>query len=346
MKYSELGTTGIEVSKICLGTMTWGEQNDEKEGHEQLNYALDHGINFIDTAELYSIPPRKATYGSTETIIGTWIKKRQRRDDFILASKIAGPREGLEYIRENGQFSKPQIIEALDGSLKRLQTDYIDLYQLHWPVRKTNCFGLLGYPLSGDDEWNDNFIEVLQTLDEMVKVGKIRYFGVSNETPWGVMHLTRIAEKYGFPKIQSIQNPYNLLNRTYEVGLSEISIREQMGLLAYSPLAFGLLSGKYFDNSAASDSRINQFPELSRYNNTLSQEAARQYVQLAKENNISGTQLALAFINQQNFVTSNIIGATTMEQLKENINSIKIVLDESIIEKINTIHQNIPNPAP
>ena len=265
MIYSELGNSGIKVSKICLGTMTFGEQNTEKEAHQQLDYALDIGINFIDTAELYSVPGRQETQGSTERYIGSWLKSRTDRDKIVLATKIAGPNPGLSYIRNPLNFSKEQLNIALEGSLKRLQTDYVDIYQLHWPERKVNSFGKLGYEYDAEESWKDNFLEVIKNLNELIRSGKIRHWGLSNETPWGLMNCLRIAERHGLPKPISVQNPYNLLNRSFEVGLAEISIREGVGLLAYSPMAFGLLSGKYHNGTDVQKSRLTLFPNFSRY---------------------------------------------------------------------------------
>ena len=346
MEYLPLGKTGIDVSKICLGTMTFGEQNTEAEGHEQLDYAVDQGINFIDTAELYAVPPRKETQGSTEKIVGTWLKKRKKRDDLILATKITGPGSHVSYIREKTIFSKKEIFEAIDNSLIRLQTDYVDLYQLHWPARKTNFFGKLGYSHQPNDPWNDNFLEILEAMDSLIKEGKIRHFGVSNETPWGVMHLLNLAELHNLPRCASIQNPYSLLNRTFEIGLAEISIREHVSMLAYSPLAFGLLSGKYITGDDKPTSRVNQFKQLNRYNDDLSLQATKKYYDVAVKYGINMTKMALAYVNTRSFMTSNIIGATTMAQLIENIDSIKFTLEKEVIEEIEAIHTLIPNPAP
>jgi aryl-alcohol dehydrogenase-like predicted oxidoreductase len=346
MIYAKLGGTDIEVSKICLGTMTWGEQNTEAEGHEQIDYSLDNGINFIDTAEKYSVPGRKETQGSTEKIIGNWFAKNvNKRKEIILASKVTGPAPLFSYIASDMRFTKARIEKAIEDSLKRLQTDYLDLYQLHWPERKTNFFGVLGYS-THDEEWQDIFEETLETLDLLKKSGKIRHWGLSNETPWGVMRTSMIAQAKGYEKAVSIQNPYNLLNRTYEIGLSEIGMREHIGLLAYSPLGFGRLTGKFEKGIDKPGDRINKFTRLSRYNNTLSIEATRQYLKLAEENNMSLTQMALAFVNTRPFVCSNIIGATNMVQLEENINSIRIALNSEVLKEIEAIHVNYPNPAP
>lgn len=346
MQYDTLGNTDLKVSKICLGTMTFGEQNTEAEGHEQMDYALDQGINFFDTAEMYSIPPRPETQGSTERIIGTWLKKRNNRDKVIIASKVVGPSKAMLHVRNPLHINREQILQAIDGNLERLQTDYIDLYQLHWPERKTNYFGQRGYIHDPNDPWKDNFLEVLQTLDELVQVGKIRYWGVSNETPWGVMRFLHLAEKHELARCMSIQNPYNLLNRTFEIGLAEIAIREQVGLLAYSPLAFGTLSGKYIQGRDKPENRLNKFKQYSRYNGEPAQRAIAEYLKVAEEHGLSLAQMALAYVNTRPFVTSNIIGATTMEQLRENIDSIRITLSEDVLRAIEKVHQVIPNPAP
>ncbi len=344
MKYRKLGNTDIDVSLICLGTMNWGVQNTEADAHEQMDYAVDHGVNFFDTAEFYPIPPSKETQGLTEEYIGTWLKKTGKREDIILATKIVGPGAGTKYIRPDNDFSAQTIVDAVDGSLKRLQTDYIDLYQIHWPARKTNYFGVRDY--RHFDGWEDNILEILQGLDAQVKAGKIRHIGISNETPWGLSRYMQLAEKHNLPRCMSVQNPYNLLNRTYEIGLAEMSIRDQAGLLAYSPMAFGLLSGKYHDGRDVSQARITLFDRMSRYKNQKCQDATVRYMEIAKKYNITTAEMALAFINQQPFVTANIIGATTMEQLKENIGSVNIELPKECIKEINAVHDDIPNPAP
>jgi aryl-alcohol dehydrogenase-like predicted oxidoreductase len=347
MKYSQLGNTDIQVSKICLGTMTFGEQNPEAEGHEQLDYALERGVNFIDTAEMYSVPGRAETQGNTERIIGTWINARKNRDKYILGTKITGPSEGMSYIRNPLNFSKEQIRIAIEGSLKRLQTDYVDLYQLHWPERKSNFFSTLGYVHHENDPWEDNFLEILQMMEELVKEGKMRYFGISNETAWGMMRFQHLAEKHNLPKSMSIQNPYNLLNRSFEVGGAEVAIREKMGLLAYSPMAFGMLSGKYHKtNKNEPTYRINKYKQYARYSNEKSFEATQQYLNIAEKNDLTLAQMSLAFINSRPFVTANIIGATTIQQLKENIDSIDIALNPEILKEIEAVHKEISNPAP
>ena len=345
MKFKKLGNTDLEVSSICLGTMTWGTQNSEKDAFEQMDYSLDQGVNFFDTAELYSIPPTAESYGKTEVMIGNWFEKKKNRDKIILASKIAGP--GLDWIRGGkNSFDEKGIGEAIEGSLKRLKTDYIDLYQLHWPERSTNTFGRREYTINKNEkEWND-FESVLNALDKFIKSGKIRYIGISNETPYGLSKYLEISKNKNLPRMMSVQNPYSLVNRTYEIGMSEISIREKCGLLVYYPLASGALSGKYREGQMANNARMTLFKGWERMINPLAMKAYDEYYKLAKENNITMVQLAQAFVNSRPFVTSNIIGATTMEQLKENIESKNIKLTEETLEKINIIHNNNPNPAP
>jgi aryl-alcohol dehydrogenase-like predicted oxidoreductase len=345
MKYTTLPNTDIKVSKICLGTMTFGQQNTEAEGHAQMDYAVEKGINFFDTAEMYSVPGRKETYGSTEKIIGTWFKKTGKRDDIVLATKIAGPNPGLAYIRKNMDFSPESLVLSLDKSLQRLQTDYIDLYQLHWPERKTNFFGQRGFKVQ-EDVWEDNIHEVLEILDGFIKEGKIKHIGLSNETPWGIMRFLEESKYHNLPKIKTVQNPYSLLNRQFEVGSAEICLRENVGLFAYSPMAFGVLSGKFLWGEKHPNARINLFPQFSRYNSAQCTEATKRYSEIAKKYDLSLAQVALAFVTQQAFVTSNIIGATTLEQLKENIGSIDVVLSEDIMNEINAVHAVIPDPAP
>jgi aryl-alcohol dehydrogenase-like predicted oxidoreductase len=345
MKYTTIPNTDIKVSKICLGTMTFGQQNTEKEAHEQLNYAVEQGVNFIDTAEMYSVPAQAATQGSTERYIGTWLKN-QKRENLVVASKVAGPNESFKYIRENLGFSKNAIEDALNKSLNRLQTDYIDLYQLHWPERKTNFFGTRNYKHNADDKWEDNFKEVIETLDGFVKEGKIRHYGVSNETAWGVMRHLSESTNNNFTRCKTIQNAYSLLNRLFEINLAEVTMRENVGLLAYSPLAFGVLSGKYLNGQMPENSRIKLFSQYSRYSSEQCNYLTEKYAEFAKKLNISLTQLALAFVNQREFVTANIIGATTMQQLKENISSINVELSSEILNEIDSIQEMQPNPGP
>ena len=345
MKYTTLPNTDIKVSQICLGTMTFGEQNTEADGHAQLDYALDKGVNFIDTAELYSVPARAETYGSTEKIIGTWLKKTGKRDKIILASKIAGPGAYTEHIRKDG-FSKRAIKEAIENSLQRLQTDYLDLYQLHWPERQANFFSVRDYKHNQQDTWQDNFKEVLEILNKIKQEGKIREIGVSNETAWGTKRFLEESDKNNLPRLSTIQNPYSLLCRTFDGSLAEVSMRENVGLLAYSPLGFGVLSGKYLHGKNLEKARITLFPNFARYSSEQATKATRMYLNLAEKHNLSLTQMSLAWVNHQPWVTSNIIGATNFTQLKENIDSIYVELSEDILNEIEKIHSIIPNPAP
>ena len=346
MEYNNLGQTDIKVSQICLGTMTWGEQNTEDEAHQQLNYAIESGINFIDVAEMYPVPPREETYGLTESYIGNWLSKRKDRDKIILASKVAAKAEWLPYIR-GGQIKldKKNIVQALEDSLRRLKTDYIDLYQMHWPDRDTNFFGKLAYYHAPEKD-GIPIAETLAVLNDLVKQGKIRTIGISNETPWGCAEYLRISREKELPRIVSIQNPYNLLNRTFEIGISEFSHREQVGLLAYSPLAFGALSGKYLNNQKPEGARLTLFERFNRYLNPQATKATEAYVNLAKKNDLDPSQMALSYVSSRPFLTSNIIGATTMEQLKMDIESINIELSDDVIKDIESIHEKIPNPAP
>lgn len=345
MKYTTLPNTDVKVSKICLGTMTFGEQNTEAEGHAQMDYALERGVNFFDTAEMYSIPANEKTYGSTEKIIGSWFKKSGNRDKIVLASKIAGPNPNFTYMREKNDFSAASIKYALDNSLQRLQTDYIDLYQLHWPERKTNYFGQRGFSLQ-DDAWEDNIHEVLTTLDGFVKEGKIKHIGLSNENAWGIMRFLEENKYNNLPRVKTIQNPYSLLNRLFEGASSEICFRENVGLLAYSPMGFGVLSGKFLTGESHPKARIKLFPQYTRYNSAQCTEATKLYHDIAVKNGLTLTELALAFIEQQHFLTSTIIGATTMEQLKENIDTINVTLSADVLQEINKVQELIPNPAP
>ena len=345
MNYKKLGNTDIDVSTICLGTMTWGEQNTQEEAFEQMDYALDQGVNFWDTAEIYAIPPKKNTYGKTEEFIGNWFEKTKKREKVVLASKVAGP--GLSWIRNGkSQYNKKNLHEAVNSSLARLKTDYIDLYQLHWPERKTNYFGKLGYEHKDDNDWN-KFEDILVVLDELIKDGKIRYIGISNETAWGLTKFLEISKLKDLPKMMSVQNPYNLLNRSYEVGLAEISIREKSGLLAYSPLAFGFLSGKYRNEKLPEKSRMKLFGDLfPRYKTPNGASAIEKYYEISKKNGLDFSQMSLKFCEIQPFVTSVIIGATTMEQLKTNIESVNLELSNEIIKEINEVQTKYPNPCP
>ena len=346
MNYRKLGTTDLEVSTICLGTMTWGEQNTQEEGFEQMDYALDQGVNFWDTAELYSVPPKEETFGHTEIIIGNWFEKTKKRDKIILATKVSGP--GRNYTR-NGEnsFVGKNLAEALEQSLKRLKTDYIDLYQLHWPERSVNNFGNLGYKhKENEKDWN-KFEDVLENLKKFIDSGKIRYVGLSNETPWGVSKFLEISKEKNLPRMMSVQNPYSLLNRSYEVGLAEMSIREKIGLLAYSPLASGFLSGKYRNNQIPKNSRIERDGDFwTRYNKPNKDKAVDAYYEISKKYNLNFAQMSLKFCEIQKFITSIIIGATTMEQLKTDIESVNVNLSDEVIKEINEVQKIYPNPCP
>ncbi len=346
MKYTKLPNTNIEVSKICLGTMTWGKQNTEAEGHEQMDYALDKGVNFFDTAELYPVPAHPDRQSHTEKIIGTWLKKTGNRDKVILGTKIAGKAPFTAFIRETG-FSKESIVSAVENSLKRLQTDYIDLYQLHWPERNTNYFGQRAYKHDVNDPWEYNFREVLETLTDLVQQGKIRNIGISNETPWGTMRfLEEVRKDSSLAKPITVQNPYSLLNRQFETGMSEVSAHENIGLLAYSPLGFGVLSGKYLGGKQPENARITLFPNYNRYIKESAVKATEKYNTLAQANGLSLAQMSLAYVNTRSFLTSNIIGATSITQLKENIESMNVSLSDEVLHGIEEIHEQIPNPAP
>jgi aryl-alcohol dehydrogenase-like predicted oxidoreductase len=343
MKYTTIPNTDIKVSKICLGSMTWGNQNTEAEGHQQIDYATDQGVNFIDTAELYPVPATAETQGKTSEIVGTWLKKTGKRDQVVIASKIAGTGDYTAHIRTTG-FSPASIKEAIDLELKRLQTDYIDLYQLHWPERDTNRFGVRNFKL--DTKWEDNFNEVLLSLDNEIKAGRIRNIGISNENSWGTMRYLEESKHHNLPRLSTIQNAYSMLTRTFETDLAEVSLRENVGLLAYSPMAFGVLSGKYITETASDDSRLKLFPRFARYSSKQATEAAKRYLNIAENNNMTLAQMSLAFVNQRPFVTSTIIGATKINQLKENIESVNITLSDAVLEQINDVHQEMPNPAP
>ncbi len=345
MNYKKLGNTELNVSTICLGTMTWGEQNSEVEAFEQMDYALSKGVNFWDTAELYAVPPRKETFGHTEKIIGNWFEKTKKREKVILATKVAGP--AREYLRKGeNSFVGKNLDDALNSSLKRLKTDYIDLYQLHWPERNVNNFGRLGY-VHKENKWNE-FEDVLENLQKYIKEGKVRYIGLSNETPWGVMNYLNLCKEKNLPRMMSIQNPYNLLNRSYEIGLSEVSIREKIGCLAYSPLASGYLSGKYRNGIFPKGSRMERDGDFwkYRYNTPNMENAVEEYYKISKKYNLDMSQMSLKFCELQEFMTSVIIGATTMEQLKTNIESVNVNLSHEIIKEINQIQKTYPNPCP
>ncbi len=344
MKYTTLPNTDIKVSKICLGTMTFGNQNTEAEGHSQLNYAVDKGVNFIDTAELYPVPATAETSGRTSEIIGTWLK-HQKREALVIASKIAGTGDYTAHIRKTG-FTAESIREAVNLELKRLQTDYIDLYQLHWPERETNTFGVRDYSHNPNDPWKDNFREVLEALDQVKKEGKIRQIGLSNEKAWGTMRYLEESRNNNLPRPVTIQNAYSLLNRVFEGDMAEVSIRENIGLLVYSPMAFGVLSGKYIKGIEGQKARLHLFPRFARYSSEQATGATKQYLKLAENNGLTLAQMSLAFVNQRRFMTSNIIGATSVNQLKENIDSINLTLNTELMQQIDAIHAKIPNPAP
>lgn len=345
METRSLGNTQLQVSKLCLGTMTWGEQNTEAQAHEQMDYALANGINFFDVAEMYPVPPRPDTQGATERYIGSWFQKSGNRDKVILATKVAGPADWLLHVRGGPQLTREHIVQAVESSLDRLKTDYIDLYQVHWPARKTNFFGQLGYQHQ-DDADATPLEETLAALNELIQQGKIRHYGLSNETAWGAMKVVQIADANGWPRPVSIQNPYNLLNRSYEVGLAEVSHRENMGLLAYSPLAFGVLSGKYLNDQKPDNARLTLFDRFTRYLGEQAESATQDYCDLAAELGMSPAVMAQAFVTERSFVTSNIIGATTMAQLQENIDSAQVILDSEALAKIDAIHARISNPCP
>ena len=352
MKKNNLGKTDIMVSEICLGTMTWGQQNSEKEAHDQLSFAIERGINFIDTAEMYSVPPKEETYGLTEKYIGTWLKN-QDRSKIILATKIAGRTSnvpsgppGLDWIRKGPRLNEEHIFEAIENSLKRLNTEYIDLYQIHWPERPVNSFGQLGY--IHNPRKDDIKIEVtLEALSKAVQKGLIKYIGLSNETPWGVMKFIEAAKEFGLPRVVSIQNPYSLLNRSFEAGLSEIAINEEVGLLPYSPLAGGVLSGKYLNGKKPENARMTLFERMrTRYTNQHAENAVLEYQKIALKYDLNLTQMAINFVTKQNFVTSNIIGATSIDQLEENIDSINCELNEEVIKEIEKVHKIYTYPCP
>ena len=340
------------VSEICLGTMTWGQQNSEKEAHDQLSFAIERGINFIDTAEMYSVPPKEETYGLTEKYIGTWLKN-QDRSKIILATKIAGRTSnvpsgppGLDWIRKGPRLNEEHIFEAIENSLKRLNTEYIDLYQIHWPERPVNSFGQLGYIHNPRED--DIKIEVtLEALSKAVQKGLIKYIGLSNETPWGVMKFIEAAKEFSLPRVVSIQNPYSLLNRSFEAGLSEIAINEEVGLLPYSPLAGGVLSGKYLNGKKPENARMTLFERMrTRYTNQHAENAVLEYQKIALKYDLNLTQMAINFVTKQNFVTSNIIGATSVDQLEENIDSINCELNEEVIKEIEKVHKIYTYPCP
>lgn len=346
METRKLGQTDIDVSAICLGTMTWGVQNSEADAHRQLDAALARGVNFIDTAEMYPIPVAADVQGRTEEYIGSWLEKSGKRDKIVLATKVSGRSRDLTWLRPGGtRLDKPNITAALEASLKRLKTDYVDLYQLHWPDRRTNFFGKLGYVHNPKDD-STPLAETLEVLGDLVKAGKIRHVGVSNETPWGVMHALRLSETRGLPRIVSVQNPYSLLNRVFEIGLAEVAIRESCGLLAYSPLGFGVLAGKYLGGKKPEGARLTRFPQYKRYQNEKAKQATAAYVEIAKKAGIPPAQLAIAYAASRPFTTSVIIGATTMEQLEEDIGAIDVKLPDEVLRAVESVHAADPNPSP
>ncbi|ELY7487529.1 NADP(H)-dependent aldo-keto reductase [Cronobacter turicensis] len=346
MHYHRIPHSSLEVSTLGLGTMTFGEQNSEADAHEQLDYAVSQGINLIDVAEMYPVPPRPETQGLTETYVGNWLKKRANREKLVIASKVSGPsRNSDSGIRPNQTLDRKNIRDALDASLKRLQTDYLDLYQVHWPQRPTNCFGKLGYT------WSDSapvvtLLETLEALAEFQRAGKIRYIGVSNETAFGVMRYLHLADKHDLPRIVTIQNPYSLLNRSFEVGLAEVSQFEGVELLAYSALAFGTLTGKYLNGAKPAGARNTLFSRFTRYSSEQSQKAVAAYVDVAKRHGLDPAQMALAFVRQQQFVASTLLGATTMDQLKTNVESLHVTLNEDVLAELEAVHQVYTYPAP
>jgi aryl-alcohol dehydrogenase-like predicted oxidoreductase len=348
MEFRTLGPTGLQVSLIGLGTMTFGEQNTEADGHAQLDYAVDRGVNLIDTSEMYPVPPRAETYGATERIIGTWLRRTGNRQRVVLCSKVAGPGRalGLTHVRGGvNRLDRTNIVEALDSSLRRLQTDYLDLYQVHWPDRRTNFFGRLGYE-HAEQEDTVPIEETLEALTDLVRAGKVRHVGVSNETPWGLHRYLQLANERGLVRLASIQNPYSVLNRSFEVGLSEIAIRENIGLLAYSPLGFGTLTGKYLDGARPAEGRLVRFTRFARYSGEVAERTTSAYVAIARKHGLDPAHMALAFVNRQRFVTSTLIGATTMAQLATNVASVDVRLSDEVMQAIEQVHKAQPNPCP
>lgn len=346
MQFRPLGRTGLNVSLICLGTMTWGRQNTEAEAHAQLDYALGRGVNFIDAAEMYPVPPGQETHGRTEQFIGTWLKQRKDRDRIVLATKVAARGRDFEWLRGGPRLDARNINQAIDASLQRLQTDYVDLYQLHWPERRTNTFGQLGYRHDAADDGGVPIEETLEALQGLVKSGKVRHVGISNETPWGFMNYLHLAQTRNLPRVASIQNAYNLLNRSFEIGNAEIAIREQVGLLAYSPLAMATLTGKYLDGARPAGARMTLFTRFQRYSGAHAQPAIAAYVELARQHGIDPGQMALAFVNSRQFVTSSIVGATTVEQLRSNIDSVDVTLPDEVLKGIEDIYRRVGSPCP
>ncbi|MDA8781569.1 NADP(H)-dependent aldo-keto reductase [Porticoccaceae bacterium] len=348
MQYKKLGNTDVDVSLIGLGTMTWGEQNTVEQACEQMDYAVSKGVNFFDAAEMYPVPPKADTAGDTERCIGEWFSQSGKRSEVVLATKVAGradTKPDWQHIRGGPRLNRDHIRRAIEGSLEKLQTDYVDLYQVHWPERATNYFGMRGYVHypAGDGIAIE---ETLNALSELVDEGLIKHVGLSNETPWGVMEYLRLASERGLAKVVSIQNVYNLLSRQFETGLAEMAIREQVGLLAYSPMAFGVLSGKYLNGQMPAGSRLELFQRFARYGSPQSEAATHAYKAIADKHEITLAQMSLAFVCQQPFVTSNLIGATTMEQLAENIAAVDLQLSKELLKEIEAVHNQYPDPAP
>jgi aryl-alcohol dehydrogenase-like predicted oxidoreductase len=344
MRYGPLGAADIQVSELALGTMTWGEQNTEAQAHEQLDYALTQGVNLIDTAEMYPVPPRAATQGLTERYLGTWLRSRRCRSRVVIATKVIGPGE-FPWIRGGPRLTRDHVLAACEASLQRLQTDYLDLYQVHWPARSTNYFGQLGYRPTNDRAATP-IEETLGALAELVRAGKVRTIGISNETPWGAAEYLRLARAHGWPRPVVIQNPYSLLNRSFEIGLAEFAHREKLGLLAYSPLAFGVLSGKYLDGARPPQGRLTLFSRFTRYTNPQAEDATREYVKLARAHGLDPAQMALAFVRTRPFVTATIIGATTMAQLRANLAAAELALCAEVLEGLEAIHRRYTIPCP
>ena len=347
MKYRQLGRTGVEVSLLCLGSMNWGSNSTEAEGHRQMDQAFAHGVNLVDTAEMYAVPPSVEHYGRSEEVIGRWMKSRANRDRVILATKVAGPGDQLTYIRDGKpRFTRWHIERAIDASLQRLQTDYVDLYQLHWPERPTAMFGCLGYRYPESDD-STPLEETLEALGAVVKAGKVRFIGVSNETPWGTMRLIHLSETLGLPRIVSNQNPYSLLNRSFEAGCAEIARHEHVGLLAYAPMAAGALSGKYIGGARPAGARMTVYPSNQRYLGPPNAEpATRAYVELAHRFDLDPGVMALAWVNRQPFTTSTIIGAMNAGQLASDLASVDVKLTEELTDEIEKIHRRYTYPCP
>lgn len=336
MKKNRLGTSDLMVSEICLGTMTFGQQNSEQEAHDQLDLATEYGVNIIDTAEMYPVPAKGETQGRTEEFVGNWLKSSGKRNDIVLATKVVGP--GYKHIRDGASFAKEEIYQAIEGSLKRLQTDVIDVYQLHWPERKANRFDKAEYEHDENDPWQENFLDIIETMNTLIKEGKIKHYGLSNETPWGIMKYLQLAEKHNLPKPISLQNPYHLMNRTLDIGISEVCLREGIGNLPYSPLAFGALSGKYIDGEVPG-ARLTEFRNFRRFLNPNAREATKKYTQLAKEIGVTPSQLAIKFVLDRKWNSACIIGATSLDQLKDNLTASEIILPDEAYKKIEEIHR-------